>query len=107
MATQLMGQVKPQMPPTIEEKKTEEKDESVESTPTKDINKARDDSLEDTPPKQQGLIKARGTYYPLTAFPTSMPQGAVMRKEAEEEVSPGKSDSSNTHLSNSGKSSRE
>jgi hypothetical protein len=32
-----------------------------------------------TPPKNQGLIKARGTYFPLTAFPTSMPQGSVMR----------------------------
>ena len=35
---------------------------------------------EGTPPKNPGLIKARGTYYPLTAFPTSMPQGPVMRQ---------------------------
>ena len=31
-------------------------------------------SEEVTPPKNQGLIKAKGTYFPLTAFPTSMPQ---------------------------------
>ena len=56
-------------------------------------------SDEVTPPKNQGLIKviitrarsrdfilhtdhvlsqARGTYFPLTAFPTHMPQGSVM-----------------------------
>ena len=38
---------------------------------------------EGTPLKNpQGLIKAKGTYYPLTAFPTSMPQGPVMRSES-------------------------
>ena len=31
-------------------------------------------SEEVTAPKNQGLIKAKGTYFPLTAFPTSMPQ---------------------------------
>lgn len=40
-------------------------------------------SSEDTPPKNQGLIKAKGTYYPLTAFPTNMPQGTVMRQRGE------------------------
>ena len=39
--------------------------------------------VEGTPPKNQGLIKAKGTYYPLTAFPTSMPQGPVMRQGGE------------------------
>ena len=34
-----------------------------------------------SPPKSQGLIKSRGTYFPLTAFPTSMPQGSVMRRD--------------------------
>merc|ERR1719412_714317 len=38
-------------------------------------------SEEVSPPKNQGLIKARGTYFPLTAFPTSMPQGSVMRRD--------------------------
>ena len=33
-------------------------------------------------PSTKGLIKARGTYYPLTAFPTSMPQGPVIRPDA-------------------------
>ena len=36
-------------------------------------------SLE-TSPGGSKAIKAKGTYYPLTAFPTSMPQGPVMRK---------------------------
>lgn len=40
-------------------------------------------SSEGTPPKNQGLIKAKGTYYPLTAFPTNMPQGPVMRRVGE------------------------
>eukprot|EP00095_Tigriopus_kingsejongensis_P007059 maker-scaffold146_size311726-snap-gene-2.24 protein:Tk07059 transcript:maker-scaffold146_size311726-snap-gene-2.24-mRNA-1 annotation:"transcription factor castor" len=40
-----------------------------------------DKNAEMTTPKSQGLIKARGTYYPLTAFPTNMPQGSVMRKD--------------------------
>ena len=44
---------------------------------------------EGTPLKsQQGLIKAKGTYYPLTAFPTSMPQGPVMRCESPPHVEP-------------------
>ena len=46
---------------------TQRKDESANS------------SLE-TSPSGAKAIKARGTYYPLTAFPTSMPQGPVMRK---------------------------
>ena len=40
-------------------------------------------SEQGTPPKNQGLIKAKGTYYPLTAFPTNMPQGPVMRRAGE------------------------
>ena len=76
-------------------------DQKGTTTPTKsDKGEA---ASEDSPPKSQGLIKARGTYYPLTAFPTSMPQGAVMRKD-EDESSPNKSDtSSSAPLSNSGK----
>ena len=47
---------------------------------------------EGTPLKnQQGLIKAKGTYYPLTAFPTSMPQGPVMRSESPPHVEPASS----------------
>ena len=46
-------------------------------------NQRKDDptntSLE-TSPGGAKAIKAKGTYYPLTAFPTSMPQGPVMRK---------------------------
>jgi hypothetical protein len=36
-----------------------------------------------SPPKGSPVaqIKAKGTYYPLTAFPTKMPQGAVMRRD--------------------------
>ena len=30
-----------------------------------------------------GKAKAKGTYYPLTAFPTSMPQGPVMHKDGD------------------------
>ena len=38
---------------------------------------------EGTPLKNQGgQIRPKGTYYPLTAFPTSMPQGPVMRCES-------------------------
>jgi len=38
---------------------------------------------EGSPPKgyPAGQIKAKGTYYPLTAFPTKMPQGAVMHRD--------------------------
>ena len=50
-------------------------------------------SLE-TSPGGSKAIKAKGTYYPLTAFPTSMPQGPVMRKGDESpprnESAPGK-----------------
>ena len=37
-------------------------------------------SVEESPPKygSAGKIKASGIYYPLSAFPTSMPQGPVM-----------------------------
>ena len=40
-------------------------------------------SPSESSPSGAKAIKARGTYYPLTAFPTSMPQGPVMRKEDE------------------------
>jgi hypothetical protein len=43
--------------------------------------KQEGNSSDESPPKIQGLIKARGTYYPLTAFPTSMPQGPVMHRD--------------------------
>ena len=41
----------------------------------------RGGSSDESPPKAQGLIKAKGTYYPLTAFPTTMPQGPVMHRD--------------------------
>ena len=48
----------------------------------------------ETSPGGSKAIKAKGTYYPLTAFPTNMPQGPVMRKGDESppchEPSPGK-----------------
>ena len=43
-------------------------------------------SEEVTPPKNQGLIKARGTYFPLTAFPTSMPQVTASRHKRESDA---------------------
>ncbi len=43
--------------------------------------KQEGNSSDESPPKIQGLIKARGTYYPLTAFPTTMPQGPVMHRD--------------------------
>jgi len=68
---------------------------SGEATPAKqaklDLGAEQSATLDNTsigsdgsPPKGGSVaqIKARGTYYPLTAFPTSMPQGAVMRKDA-------------------------
>jgi hypothetical protein len=48
-----------------------------ETTPKKN-SETGENSDDSSPPKNHGLIKARGTYYPLTAFPTSMPQGPVM-----------------------------
>ena len=62
---------------------------SATGTPTKEGSE-----VEDTPPKQSGLIKAKGTYYPLSAFPTSMPQGTVLRKENND--SPPKTDASSS-----------
>ena len=41
----------------------------------------RGGSSDESPPKAQGLIKDKGTYYPLTAFPTTMPQGPVMHRD--------------------------
>ena len=65
-----------------------ERPESPISESEPSVKKSHDNSLSEhgssgedqTPPKNMGLIKARGTYYPLTAFPTTMPQGSVMRK---------------------------
>ncbi len=52
---------------------------SLENTPQKSSEGVGEgNSGDDTPPKNSGMIKARGTYYPLTAFPTTMPQGPVM-----------------------------
>ncbi len=63
--------------------------------PAKRRNDGESSGSEGTPPKNQGLIKAKGTYYPLTAFPTSMPQGPVMRRDGSpprtEQSSSGKS----------------
>ena len=77
----------------LEAKKEEEKldldqersitpeDSLLKSDNNSNDNKADADSGdESTPPKNKGLIKAVGTYYPLTAFPTNMPQGPVMRQ---------------------------
>ena len=48
----------------------------------------------ETSPGGSKAIKAKGTYYPLTAFPTNMPQGPVMRKGDESpprhEAAPGR-----------------
>ena len=57
------------------------------STPKKASSAEEDgsgggNSTEESPPKNgnaaAGRIKASGIYYPLSAFPTSMPQGPVM-----------------------------
>ena len=73
-------------PPPPEAPATPPPTSSMTATPTKDS------SSEDSPSKQ-GLIKARGTYYPLTAFPTNMPQGPVMRRDDD---SPPKTDVSSS-----------
>ena len=57
---------------------------SPTSKPTSNQNKDESsNSPSESSPSGAKAIKARGTYYPLTAFPTSMPQGPVMRKEDE------------------------
>ena len=62
--------------------KAEEDNES--SPPGSPLPKKESSGSEQgSPPKHQGLIKAKGTYYPLTAFPTNMPQGPVMRNRGE------------------------
>ena len=58
-------------------------DEEEPSTPSPSKKQQMDDS-----PSRLGLIKAKGTYYPLTAFPTSMPQGPVMSTKPEAPNSP-------------------
>lgn len=55
------------------------------NTPTNKLSSSqgKEDSSNsplESSPSGAKAIKARGTYYPLTAFPTSMPQGPVMRK---------------------------
>ena len=61
--------------------------------PSQRKDESANSSLE-TSPSGAKAIKARGTYYPLTAFPTSMPQGPVMRKGDESpphhEAAPGR-----------------
>ena len=51
------------------------------STPKKEEREGGNPAAaEESPPKygSAGKIKASGIYYPLSAFPTSMPQGPVM-----------------------------
>ena len=55
-------------------------DSEENSPPSSPLPNKSSGSEQGTPPKHQGLIKAKGTYYPLTAFPTNMPQGPVMRR---------------------------
>jgi hypothetical protein len=74
---------------TPERNSDDEDDDDVvdDTTPTKkrrlsEVESRHDrGSSDESPPKAQGLIKARGTYYPLTAFPTTMPQGPVMHRD--------------------------
>lgn len=61
------------------EHKTNSNAINMKLTPTQRKDESANSSLE-TSPSGAKAIKARGTYYPLTAFPTSMPQGPVMRK---------------------------
>ena len=87
MADQLlMNQKKPEneaIPLAEESNNNKEGPGSPPGTPPPNKRRAEggdSSGSEGTPPKNQGLIKAKGTYYPLTAFPTSMPQGPVMRR---------------------------
>ena len=69
--------------------------------PTQRKDESANSSLE-TSPSGAKAIKARGTYYPLTAFPTSMPQGPVMRKGDESpprhETAPGRKKHYGQHI---------
>ena len=71
-------------PKPKEEANNNHKEEDNDSPPGSPLPKKESSGSEQgTPPKHQGLIKAKGTYYPLTAFPTNMPQGPVMRNRGE------------------------
>ena len=71
-------------PKPKEESNNNHKEEDNDSPPGSPLAKKESSGSEQgTPPKHQGLIKAKGTYYPLTAFPTNMPQGPVMRNRGE------------------------
>ena len=71
-------------PKPKEESNNNHKEEDNDSPPGSPLPKKESSGSEQgTPPKHQGLIKAKGTYYPLTAFPTNMPQGPVMRNRGE------------------------
>lgn len=65
-----------------------------------------DNSDLSSPPKNQMTqVKARGTYFPLTSFPTNMPQGPVMRRDAspnniDKEEILGKQDVRGLHVDN-------
>ena len=87
MASQLSNNDNHKEDPVELLKKSKSNDENSQGrSKTPDSNDEGEEnngeSLEDSPPKnQQGMIKAAGTYYPLTAFPTNMPQGPVMRRD--------------------------
>ncbi len=92
LADQLSQQAKKESPVKAsqdDEGKDEEEKEPAERSPpsTPPPAKRRNEGTEsgsnsdDSPPKNQGMIKAKGTYYPLSAFPTNMPQGPVMRRD--------------------------
>jgi hypothetical protein len=61
---------------------TQEDIQKIQENNNNNQSENESSSEEVTPPKNQGLIKARGTYFPLTAFPTSMPQGSIMRRDS-------------------------
>ena len=74
-------------PPSLQQQQQDsakgKEDSSINVSSGSNNNNNSSSDCGDSPPKNPGLIKARGTYYPLTAFPTSMPQGPVMRREAD------------------------
>ncbi|XP_040574918.1 uncharacterized protein [Lepeophtheirus salmonis] len=63
---------------------------SLAKSPSDPEGMNRDDTA-----SPKGLIKSKGTYYPLTAFPTSMPQGPVIRQD----LSPPRNEPSNEETS--------
>ena len=73
--------------PTAPAPNPQEEIQKVQESNNNNQSENESSSEEVTPPKNQGLIKARGTYFPLTAFPTSMPQGSVMRATSSPPVS--------------------